>query len=154
MNQILDFLQTDHVLALVIACLIFLTTIFLVVKQWIGFSIALLFLIFSLAAGVIINNQHAFQQYFNSYSSASSKGDAGAQDAFRKQMLQAVEDLKQEMSVEKENLKRVMDQVHEIVDSIDVQKQKLQHFIEETREKFKTEYGPKSQAHQEEAKGN
>ena len=151
MNQIIDFLQTDHVLALIIACLIFLATIFLVVKRWVGFSIAVLLLIFSLVAGLVINNQHAVQQYFNAYA-ASSKGEEGSQDAFRKQMLQAVEDLKLEMSAEKENLKRVMDQVHEIVDSIDVQKNKLQHFIEETRERFKAEYGPKSASPQEEPK--
>lgn len=145
MDQALQFFQSEHVLALIIACLIFLTTILLVVKKWIGFSGALLFLIFSLAAGLLINNQNAFQHYFNAYSSTPHSGtDEVSQDAFRKQMLQAVEDLKTEVSAEKENLQHVMHQVQEIVDSIDVQKQKLQQFIEETRERFKADYAPKS----------
>lgn len=145
MDQSLQFFQSEHVLALIIACLIFLTTILLVVKKWIGFSGAALFLIFSLAAGVLINNQNSLQHYFSSYTSTPHSGaDEGSQDAFRKQMLQAVEDLKTEVSTEKENLQHVMHQVQEIVDSIDVQKQKLQHFIEETRERFKADYAPKT----------
>lgn len=141
MNETISFWYSEHLLALIVAFLIFLITIFLVVKQWIGFSIALLLLLFSLAAGLIINNQHSFKQYFNSYALASSPAE---DDHFRKQMVHAVEDLKLEMNTEKENLQRVMNQVQVIVDSFDEQKQKLQHFIEETRERFKTEYSLKS----------
>jgi len=145
MDQIRDFLLSEHVLAFLIAFLIFLITVFLAAKQWIGFSLALLFLIFSLAAGLIINNQHSLQQYLTAYAETSAPGNE-SQDAFRKQILQAVEDLKLEMNTEKQNLQRVMNQVQEIVDSIDVQKQKLQHFIEETKERFKTDHPPRSSA--------
>lgn len=143
MDQIRDFLLSEHVLAFLIAFLIVLITVFLAAKQWIGFSLALLFLIFSLAAGLIINNQHSIQHYFTSYAESSAPGNE-SQDAFRKQILQAVEDLKLEVNTEKQNLQRVMNQVQEIVDSIDIQKQKLQQFIEETKERFKTDYAPKT----------
>ena len=139
-----DSIQSDHMLALLIALLIFLTTIFLVVKQWIGFSITLLLLIFSLAAGLIINNQQMFHTYFNPQDLSNPAKEKNSQDVFRKQMMQAVEDLKIEVYAEKDNLRRVMNQVQEVVDSIDVQKQKLQHFIEETRERFKADYQSKS----------
>ena len=107
MDQALQFFQSEHVLALIIACLLILTTILLVVKKWIGFSGALLFLIFSLAAGLLINNQNAFQHYFNAYSSTPHSGtDEVSQGAFRKQMLQAVEDLKTEVSEQKRKICR------------------------------------------------
>lgn len=140
MNQFYDFIQSEHFFAFLIACIVFLITILLVVKKRIGFIIALLLLLFSLAAGLLINNQNAFRQFLTSYSHAQHPKDDGTQDAFRKQMLQAVEDLKGEVKAEKENLHQVVKQVQDIVSSIDAQKQKLQQFIEETREKFKTEF--------------
>jgi polyhydroxyalkanoate synthesis regulator protein len=140
MSSTLHFLQSPHVLALLIAVFIFLTTILLVVKRWIGFSMTLLLLLFSLAAGLIINHQQAVQSYLNAYTSSSTSTNEDSQDAFHKQMLQAVEDLKLEVSTEKENLRLVMNQIQEIFDSMDAQKQKLQNFIDETRERFKTDY--------------
>ena len=140
MQSAVDFFSSEHILALLIAVLIFLTTVFLVVKRWIGFSIALLLLLFSLAAGMIVNNQQMFHQYFSSYENLAGRSEnTGAQDAFQKQILKAVEDLKTEVHAEKENLNQVMTQMVEIVNSIDAQKQKLQNFIDETRERFKTD---------------
>lgn len=138
MSSSLNFLQSEHVLALLVTILIFMTTIFLAVKRWIGFSITLLLLLFSLAAGLLINHQQDLQHYF-SYSS-STKGNEVTTEDFHKQMLQAMEDLKLEVTTEKENLHRIMTQVQEIFDSVDAQKQKLQTFIEEAREQFKTDY--------------
>lgn len=142
MSPVLNFFQSTHVIALLIAIFIFIITIFLVVKRWIGFSVTLLLLLFSLAAGLVISHQQDFQDYLNTPLSTSSSlaPSEDSQDAFHKQMLQAVEDLKVEVNTEKENLRGVMNQVHEIFESMDVQKQKLQNFIEETRERFKTDY--------------
>lgn len=145
MNHLVDFLQSEQFFAFIMACLIFLITILLVVKKRIGFVIAFLLLLFSLAVGLLINNQSAFEHFLTTYNSSHvSKGDVGAQDAFRKQMLQAVEDLKGEVKTEKENLQQVVKQVQEIVSSIDAQKQKIQQFIEETRERLKVDFSPKS----------
>jgi hypothetical protein len=138
MSPALNFLQSEHLLALLIAILIFLTTIFLVAKRWIGFSITLLLLLFSLAAGLLINYQQELLHYLRL--SSSPIEDGMTTEDFHKQMLKAVEDLKLEVSTEKENLRLIMTQVQEIINSMDMQKQKLQNFIEETRERFKTDY--------------
>ena len=138
MHHISHILYSEHVLALVVAVLIFLTTILLVVKRWIGFSITLLLLVFALAAGLLINNQQDFQHYLIPSSNSANRGSASSED-FHKQMLQAVEDLKTEVAAEKENLRRVMDQVQDIFNSMDVQKHKLQNFIGEVRQHFKSE---------------
>lgn len=132
METITQFFQSEHVIALLVAIAIFLITIGLVIKRWVGFSIALLLLLFSLAAGIVINNHDAFHLYADSQQSAQK-------DDFRKQMLQAVEDLQSEINSEKDNLRHVMNQVQDIFEQLDAQKQKLQQFIEETRERFKTD---------------
>ncbi len=135
------FFESDHVVALLIAVLIFLTTIFLVVKRWIGFPIALLLLFFTLVTGIVINNQDALNSYLKPHSKTALNQD---QDAFRSQIMQAVEGLKTEVETEKNNLRTVMGQVQEIFDHMEVQKQKLQNFIDETREHFKAENVSKS----------
>lgn len=136
MHSLLHFLQTEPVFAFLIASLIFFITLFLVVKQWIGFSITFLLLVFALAAGIIINNQKAFQGYADDYHTRQQESQ---QDAFKKQILQAVENLKVEVESEKENLRQVMTQVQTIFEQVDVQKQKLQNFIEEAKDHFKAD---------------
>jgi hypothetical protein len=143
MSQLIHFFQSEHFIALSVTVLIFLITIFLAVKQWIGFTVTLLLLLLALAAGLIINNQHGFPASIDQASLASALSeDKEAQDAFQKKMWQAMEDLKVEVQSEKENLRSVGSQLQEILDSVEAQKQKLQSFIEETREQFKKEYAP------------
>lgn len=55
-------------------------------------------------------------------------------------MLKAVEDLRSELEAEKENLDLLMNQVEEIVASIEDQKEKLSQFLEETSQRLKTDY--------------
>ncbi|MBS4163527.1 Uncharacterized protein PRO82_000830 [Candidatus Protochlamydia amoebophila] len=130
------FLQSEPRLALLIAVLIFFITIFLVIKKWIGFSVALLLLIFSLAAGLVIKNQQFFETYASEYHHQFHNQE---NEAFKKQILQALEDIKKEVNIEKENCQQVMKQVQAIFEQMDAEKQKLQLFIEETKEKFKKE---------------
>jgi hypothetical protein len=144
MSSTLQFFQSTPVVALLIAIFIFATTIFLAVKRWIGFSLTVLFLLFSLAAGLMINHQQMAHYYLGSFPPSHSLTNEETQDAFHAQILQALEDLKLEVKTEKENLRLLMNQVQEIFDSMDVQKRKLQNFIEETRERFKTEYPTQS----------
>lgn len=137
----LHFFQSPHVIAFFFALLIFLLTLLLVVKRWIGFSITLLLLLFSLLVGLIINYHQDIQNHFNSYSATqlAPVNSDSSQDVFQKQILQTVEDLKNEMQTEKENMRQVMSQMQEISNSLDAQKQKLQNFMKETHEHFKTE---------------
>lgn len=142
MSPVLNILQSEHFLALLISLFIFMTTILLVVKRWIGFPITLLLLFFALAAGLIINYHHQFQNYFTS--SPHSNEENSSPEDFHQHMLKAMENLKIEMTTEKENLRRVIGQVQEIFDSMDIQKQKLQNFIEEIRDQFQTNYPAKT----------
>jgi hypothetical protein len=137
MHSTIGFLQAEPNLALLIAVLIFLITIFLVVKKWIGFSIATLLLLFSLAAGLIVKNQQLLETYATDYHQ-HNLADTKEED-LKKQIFQALEDVKTEISTEKENIRHIMIKVQEIFEQLDNEKQNLQHFIAETTERFKTE---------------
>lgn len=74
-------------------------------------------------------------QLFTVQKSLSSPHDE-RQGHFEVRMLQAMEHLEKEVQQEKEHLQTVMNQVQEIFDQLAAQKQKLQHFFEETQEHF------------------
>ncbi|MFI5344404.1 MAG: hypothetical protein ACHQUC_09315 [Chlamydiales bacterium] len=134
-STLVQFFSSQHVIALLSAVSIFLVTIFLVAKRWIGFSITFILLLFSLTAGILINNPQFFTDYVNPHQEAN----LDQQTAFKKQILQAIDDVKLEVHTEKENLQHLKDQMQEIVNQLDTQKQKLEGFIEETRNRFKTD---------------
>jgi hypothetical protein len=133
------YLQSDPVLALAVAVVIFLLTILFVVKRWVGFPGACLLLLLALTAGILLNHRQSFHYYDASPQAASLTPVEASIDTFQKQVLLAVEELQREIKVEKENVQQITKQIQEIFASLDTQKQKLQNFIEETRQKFKKE---------------
>lgn len=134
-SALVQFFSSQHVIALLSAVSIFLVTIFLVAKRWIGFSITFILLLFSLTAGILINNP----EFFTEYANPNQATNLDQQVEFKKQILQAIDDVKQEVHKEKENLQHLKDQVQDIINQMDTQKQKLEGFIEETRNHFKTD---------------
>jgi hypothetical protein len=127
----------DHVLGFTVALVIFLLTLFLAARRWIGFWTTLVLLVFSLVAGMLADRTHSFRSYFEG--AAKVEDVSLAREDFQSQVLHAVENLKLEVSNEKQNLNKVMGQVQVIFDSLEEQKKKLQSFIVETREHFKIE---------------
>ncbi len=128
MSVALHFIQSEHMLALLIAVFIFLITIVLTVKHWISFPVTLTLLLFSLAAGLLINHWQAFNQ---SLASSSSNKEAELIGNFHKRLLQEIEELKTEVCTNREDLLQVRNRIKEIADSIAMEKQKLQNFMEE-----------------------
>lgn len=133
-SSLVQFFSSNQVIALTSAASIFILTIFLVAKRWIGFSITFILLLFALIAGILINNP----QFLNEYS-ATSNINLERQEAFKKQILDAIDEMKLEVSTEKENFLHLKDQMQDIFKQLDAQKQKLENFIEETREHFQNE---------------
>jgi len=132
MENLLDFITTNTIFAFLITVFIFIVTIFLVVRQWIGFSMALLLLVFAIAAGTAVRHYNLLKSYI--YLS-----EEPSQSEFNKQITKVVEDVRMEVSSEKENLHLLMKQVEDLFDQMNQQKIKLQQFIEETTEHFRSE---------------
>jgi len=142
MSSFLSFFQSEHLYAFLTALIIFLITLLLAAKRWIGFLTALVLLIISLGAGFFVINRQDIRHYF---SSSQANDEANAPEDFHKHFLKAMENLKTEMSTEKDNLQRVINEVQGIFDSVDLQKQKVQTFIEEFRDHFQATPEPPRQ---------
>lgn len=142
MQSSLEFFKNDTVIALLISILVFLFTIFLVVKNWIGFPITLLLLIFAITAGLAITNHQIIKCYVRDYGQPVTS--EGNDTLFKKQVEQALQDVKMEVKSEKENLHSLMNQVNEMIEQMDKQKRKLQQFIEENKSHFDNDKSDKS----------
>jgi predicted PurR-regulated permease PerM len=134
-SSLVQFFSSNQVIALLSSVSIFIVTIFLVAKRWIGFSITFILLLFALIAGILINNPQFITEYSQPHSSISLE----QQEDFKKQMLQAIDDVKQEVNTVKENFQLLKGQMQDILSQVDTQKQRLDHFIEETRNQFQSE---------------
>ena len=141
MQSLLKFIETDTFFAFLFALFFFCITLFLFVKNRIGFSLTTLFLLFIVLASLGISHYNVFKSYVKDFTSNYSVEEE-PQSAFKKQITQALEDVKIEVSTEKENLQLLMNRVEELFDQMNVQKVKLQQFIEETKEQFRTEDSP------------
>lgn len=74
MESILSWLSAHHeVVGFITSALIFLITVVLVTRRLIGFSIALLFLLFSLISGLTIANQDFLREWLMKPKEVSSK---------------------------------------------------------------------------------
>lgn len=129
------FMQSDHLLGFLITLFIFIITILFAIKKKITFKTIILLLFFSIVAGKAVNEELHLRGFFKQRVQPEQV-DTSLKEDFHNQMLHAIENVKQEVLVEKENLQKVMNQVQDIFDSVDKQKQKLQNFIEETKEKL------------------
>lgn len=122
--------------ALLATIALLVITIFLVAKRWIGLSSALILLLISLATGILINNP----KVLDDYSQTSFAAEIEHQENFNKQILQAIDGVKEEVSIEKENINQLRNQIEDILLKIDQEKQKVENFIDETRKHFQTEH--------------
>lgn len=134
-SSLVQFFSSNQVMALLASTGIFILTLFFVAKRWIGFSIAFILLLFALIAGVLINNP----QFFSEFSQKSVHANEEQQNNFKKQVLEAIDNVKYEVNVEKENFQHLKNQMQDLLNQLDTQKQKLDRFIEETRHHFQTE---------------
>lgn len=118
MQQIIEFFQSDSVLALAVAFTIFMITVVLVAKRFIGFMITLLLLAFSIAAGYAVLNHDIVRRYLSDRweqpSSVEQTEEKSTPTQFKEQVLKAFEDIKKQLSQEKESLNTVMEDLQQL----------------------------------------
>ena len=119
----------QHLFAFVISCAIFIITLLLAVKRWINFPIAGILIFLSLAIGFYLNFHN---QWHLLYESDSHK-NVEKTDHFQNEVLSAIEDLKKEVTIEKENINRITKEISEVFISMEAQTQKIQTFIDEVK---------------------
>lgn len=109
MNEVIDFFTNNTTLAYVTAVVIFIITIYLLIKRLIGFMITLLLLAFALASGLAIANYDLFREVVSSFKYDPSKTKEDQFTHFKTQLNHAYEELKEEFQDQKKKLESLYD---------------------------------------------
>jgi flagellar motility protein MotE (MotC chaperone) len=140
MDSFMNFLYAHQLVGPLVGIVIFILTIFLAAKKWIGASLTFLLLLFALFSAFLINNQKTIESYLKP---TSTEKAAATISSFEEQVHQALKDIKSEIQSEKKNLTQVVVQVQDLFKAIETEKEKLDHFIQETKEHFKKDRAEK-----------
>ncbi len=130
-TELVQFFSSNQVVALLSAVAILVITFILFAKRWIGFSMAFILLLFSLIAGILINNPQFFTNYDQFKQPSVEQIDQNLE--FKKIILRALDDVKAELKVEQDHVVQLKNQVHTLSLELDAEKQKLANFIEKTQ---------------------
>lgn len=136
MFSFLHFFQTDPVIGLMVAFAIFLITVFLVAKRSIQFSTALSFLIFAVLIGMIITNQKMIHHYFDPRVEWKSSEPLESPSDSLPHLASSIQNLEKEILLQKNGLNQANNQIKEAFNLINLQKQELQTFIQQTKDEF------------------
>lgn len=105
---------SSNAAGLAVAAFVFFVTLFLVSKQWIGVSITVLLLLFSLVSGLIIVNQDLFRNALSGNPS-NHNSDTDIKIAnFHEQVLKSYDNLKGELEVQKVKLQTLSEEVQDL----------------------------------------
>ena len=118
MNEFINCVVTAHGLAYATGVGIFVITLWLAAKRFIGLGVTFLFLLFALIAAQSISNQESIRQYFNNLLSSKPSTAYKAENTTESEKVdinaklqKAYDDLKAEFMLEKEKLQKLYDEV-------------------------------------------
>lgn len=109
MQDFINFILSNNGLAFGVALLIFIVTLFLVVKRLIGFVITLLLLVFALVSGFFIANQDLFRSILKGYTNEATPEDKNTVEQLKAQFYKAYEEIKAEIKEQKEEFSKIID---------------------------------------------
>lgn len=109
MNEVIDFFSNNTTLAYVTAVVIFIVTIYLLIRRLIGFMVTLLLLAFALASGLAIANYDLFREVLTSFKYDPSKTKEDQYSHFKTQLSKAYEELKEEFQDQKKKIEAMYD---------------------------------------------
>ena len=109
MNEVIDFFSNNTTLAYVTAVVIFIVTIYLLIRRLIGFMVTLLLLAFALASGLAIANYDLFREVLTSFKYDPSKTKEDQYSHFKTQLNKAYEELKEEFQDQKKKIEAMYD---------------------------------------------
>lgn len=100
--------------ALTISFLLFFVTLFMTAKQWIGFPLTFLFLLFTLLSGITIANQDVIRSYLTTPPTEHSPDMEIKIANFQQQILKLYDNLKAELEIQKHKLQATTEEVHDL----------------------------------------
>lgn len=113
MDQFLEYFNSNSVLALIVAASIFIITLVLVIKRLIGFFITLLLLAFTIVSGYAVYNNDLVREFLKQKVDQNRNGinkEEHPSPTFQEKIQDAYEKLKVELEVQKEKLQEYLNQ--------------------------------------------
>lgn len=147
MNDFLNYILTNNVIAYTTAFIIFVVTVFLVVKRLIGFVLTLVLLFFAIASGLAIANMDLFREILRGmvYEKPEDRIQHAKNETFKDQVLHAYDELKSQFEEQKKNLQDVYDAYKSKKAETPTQEQEPSHSVpKETESTPKATVQPKS----------
>lgn len=108
MQEVTNFLLSNNGLAFGIAFLIFIITLYLVIRRLIGFVITLLLLAFAIVAGFFIANQDVFRDILKTYSGQATPEEQATTEQLKAQFFKAYEEIKTELKQQKDEFSKII----------------------------------------------
>jgi predicted membrane protein len=110
MDQFFEYLNSNSVLALIVAASIFIITLVLVIKRLIGFFITLLLLAFTIVSGYAVYNNDLVRDFLKQKVDQNRNGITEEQPTptFQEKIQDAYEKLKVELEIQKEKLQEYL----------------------------------------------
>lgn len=109
MQEILNFFISTNGAALVVALIIFLITLWLVVKRLIGFVITIILLAFALISGFFVANADLLREILKGFTPGSTQEEKDTLVKLKNQFFKAVDDLKVEFHDQRAEFQKIID---------------------------------------------
>jgi len=114
MELVLNWVSTHlQVFGFGVATVIFLFTVFLASRQYIGFFITLLFLLFALLTGFLIVNHDVIREYMEVKVQERKLDPDGSLGTFKSDLLDKYDNMQNEFQVERDKFQKHYDEEHE-----------------------------------------
>lgn len=140
MQEWVNVLFSSQGLAIVIPLVLFMMTLYLVVKRLVSFLITLLLLCFVIFSGLAIVNYQAVGDYIRGDLDGERYQELKqAVTEFRDDLLDAVDCLKSKMLEDQDEMEGMMEKTEEFQSTLEKRIVQLDHLIAETRQQYEGE---------------
>lgn len=110
MDEFLDFILSNNGAAFAIALLIFLVTVWLVIKRLIGFVITVVLLLFALVSGFFVANADLVREILKNVAGKSTPREQQTLEQLKNQFFKSYEEIKNEFAEQKQEFDRILKQ--------------------------------------------
>ena len=132
METFFTLLMQSHTLAFLVPFMVFVVTVFLVVRRLIGFLITIAFLGFAVVVGVAIANYDVVKHYLPDDNKAQVTQVEKMLKEFRADIERAFSDLHEDFRDQRQSLRRLANSTRDMLDEVDEHTNSFRHFVQDT----------------------
>lgn len=109
MQEVLDFFISNNGAAFAVALIIFIITLWLVVKRFIGFVFTIILLAFALVSGLFVANADLFREILKGFTPNSTPEEKDTLTQLKNQFFKATDELKKDYQEQRAEFQKIID---------------------------------------------